>query len=621
MPSTVRCPYKNAAMRLTPPGSSRRRHSRYALIVAPTLGLWLAAPIATYALELGEASIQSGLGQSLLVEIPYRLAANEQLTPSCISLAPARSNANTLPIYTPAGQVSLSSTHIRIAGNSRVFEPLIGINVEVRCDTAPHFMRSYQLFVDPPISVASARAESAPVTARTAPPSAIAPVAAAPVAVAPVAPAAVAMPVAPAPTQPRDNASARARGQDGGAVVQGQTYRIVRGDTLSGIAARIEGRTTTIRAAADAIFAANPEAFARGNPDFIKAGSTIMIPSLGTAQPAPVRAAPAAVAEVREAPAAPVASAPAPAPAEAVQAPVVQPLPVEQPPSVAATSPVEVQPSAVPAAAPPTETVPEPTAAMEATTPTTSRSGFPWLTALSALGVALLLCAPLAFVRRRPKKAPPTRPVANPRQENQRRTLAPAPGIEVVESSASSSVVAKLAVASNAPAAVAQDIATTTREAALAADPADTIDLDVGVPVMLEERVAWFNEGNDASARTDSTMIDENAATARMPDIDIAAAAEAVYQQHAATDVDTAQTINDEEHGLTVAELDILRQDYEYEHTLTQQSSQALRDAVADLEATKALRAAGDTVTLEVPQQLVDEDDTDSSATARLRAQ
>ena len=41
--------------------------------------------------------------------------------------------------------------------------------------------------------------------------------------------------------------SPRARGQAGGDATQGQTYRVVRGDTLSGIAARVAERPATIR--------------------------------------------------------------------------------------------------------------------------------------------------------------------------------------------------------------------------------------------------------------------------------------------------------------------------------------------------------------------------------------
>jgi hypothetical protein len=58
----------------------RIRRLQRARVVAPALGLLLVVPVTTFALELGEASLKSGIGQSLLVEIPYRLAPNEQLS-------------------------------------------------------------------------------------------------------------------------------------------------------------------------------------------------------------------------------------------------------------------------------------------------------------------------------------------------------------------------------------------------------------------------------------------------------------------------------------------------------------------------------------------------------------
>jgi hypothetical protein len=71
---------------------------------------------------------------------------------------------------------------------------------------------------------------------------------------------------------------ARARGHSGGNLAQGQTYLVVRGDTLSGIAARIGDRQTTINETAEAIFAANPEAFTRGDRNLLRAGHSITIP-------------------------------------------------------------------------------------------------------------------------------------------------------------------------------------------------------------------------------------------------------------------------------------------------------------------------------------------------------
>ena len=61
----------------------------------------------------------------------------------------------------------------------------------------------------------------------------------------------------------------------------GTTYRISQGDTLSTIAARIDGRLPdTTWAVAEQIFASNPDAFIRNNPDLIKLGSLIQIPGV-----------------------------------------------------------------------------------------------------------------------------------------------------------------------------------------------------------------------------------------------------------------------------------------------------------------------------------------------------
>ena len=75
-----------------------------------------------------------------------------------------------------------------------------------------------------------------------------------------------------------------------------------------------------------------------------------------------------------------------------------------------------------------------------------------------------------------------------------------------------------------------------------------------------------------------------------MPDLDAAAT---VGQQSLPSHARSCQSSQrDDEMTLTIVELDMLREDYEAEHTLTQQASQALRDALADLKATKAARAA-----------------------------
>src|SRR5688572_31501527 len=90
-------PSHHAATVLTAARSALQRTA-----LACAVSVLMLAPVGSHALELGEATIISGLGQSLLVEIPYRLASGEQLTPACIGLAPALRPAGALPMYTRA---------------------------------------------------------------------------------------------------------------------------------------------------------------------------------------------------------------------------------------------------------------------------------------------------------------------------------------------------------------------------------------------------------------------------------------------------------------------------------------------------------------------------------------
>jgi hypothetical protein len=575
MPLKTLCSFNAAIERTTdspaqPLGHARRQHE--GRVVATALGLLLLSPVATFALELGEASIKSGLGQSLLVEIPYRLAENERLAPSCVGLVPAAQGADALPTYASVSRIAITATHIEIFDDRRVREPLIGLNVDVHCDTAPRFVRSYQLFVDPPARVPNPSDGATRVAAVR--------LATTPVLSNEVATTAVTGDPAastPAATPPRANPSPRARGNAGGSLTQGQTYRVVRGDTLSGIAARIAARPATIRETADAIFAANSAAFTRGNRDLIEAGRSITIPIMT--------------------PATTSASSPTPLPAvREIELPTAAPAPPPQlVPTLVSTTPVPVQAPA------PTATPSD--VATEAPDSIAAGRTSAWSMALLALGAVILLSVPLAFVRRRKQHAPD--PIRGTTQKTRpARPADPSAGIDVVEG--------RLARTSS-QVALTPDYAAISPVGLVNVDPNEPVDLDVGAPVVIEERADWFADRVEAVATAE-----ESAATVRMPDLDIAAAMNE-QPSHATANV-ADQTIDDEQFTLTVAELDILRQDYETEHTLTQQSSEALREAVADLKATQAARATTteQTVTLEVPQHSQTET---TEITARIRAQ
>ncbi len=520
---------------------------------------------------------------------------------------------------------------------TRVREPLIGLNVDVHCNTAPHFVRSYQLFVDPPARIPTLLSNGTQVAAarNQSPIDAAAPVARQPdttlgIRNATATTAATSAPAASTPTTraPRANQSPRARGHAGGNLTQGQTYRVVRGDTLSGIAARIAARPATIRQTADAIFAANPEAFTRGNRDLIEEGRSITIPIMTPA--AATASAPAPLPAVREAESPNAAAVPTVDPAPAPPS-AAQPLSVGDPASVVAPVSIEpfpaaanvVEPSAAPVpAAAPIELAPD------APSPATTGRSSAWLMALLALGVVVLLSAPLAFVRRRRQQAA-ARADGKAQKSLPRRPVDPLAGIDVVESRlASAPSDDKTASMGSSKAAPVKDSGTVLpaglNDLAVTIGPTDSVDLDVGAPVMMSERLDWFADRTGASANDDATAgdetIEERTVTVQLPDLDTAAT---VRQQSPQSKPNPSnQLTDDEQMTMTIVELDLLRQDYEAEFTLTQQASEALRDAVADLEATKKARAAtAETSTLELPKQSEAEttDSAPDSTTARVR--
>jgi hypothetical protein len=80
-------------------------------------------------------------------------------------------------------------------------------------------------------------------------------------------------------------------------IEQASRYQAKVGDTLSGIASRIENRPTKLWPAVNAIFQANPNAFVGNDPNKLKAGSWLNIPSLDGSVPDVAETAPVPVAQ------------------------------------------------------------------------------------------------------------------------------------------------------------------------------------------------------------------------------------------------------------------------------------------------------------------------------------
>jgi hypothetical protein len=199
------------------------------------------------ALELGELTVQSNLGQPLRASIAYALAPSEMLSDTCVSIGGGRSTSGLPGI----GQSSVRITEqaILITGATVVREPMLGTRVTIKCPYTPNLSREYMLFVDPanPVQARQAADPVAPATvaAVTAPPVATRPVRA---------------PVNRAP------------------IAVSTRIQVQPGESLGEIASRIENRPIGLWPAANAIFAANPDAFVDNDPNKLKAGSWLAIP-------------------------------------------------------------------------------------------------------------------------------------------------------------------------------------------------------------------------------------------------------------------------------------------------------------------------------------------------------
>ncbi len=226
------------------------------------------------ALELGELTVQSRLGQPLRASIAYALAPNEMLSDTCVSLGGGRSTSGLPGIG--RSSVSITERAILISGESAVREPMLGTRVTINCPYTPNLSREYMLFVDP--------ADSTPASLVAGPAAAA---------------SAIEAPVTTQPVARRDNARRAApRPLDNTPIQPSTRIQVQPGDSLSQIASRIENRPVKLWPAVNAIFDANPDAFIDNDPNKLKAGSWLTIPSFdGTAAVVSTAASPEAATE------------------------------------------------------------------------------------------------------------------------------------------------------------------------------------------------------------------------------------------------------------------------------------------------------------------------------------
>lgn len=212
------------------------------------------------ALELGEISVQSTLGQPLRASIAYALAPNEQIGNYCVALHPGFGNSG-LPAVSRAN-INVANGVISITGTQAVREPLMMLRLDVACPYSPNLSREYMMFIDLPGAEAQQQIVVNSIVAKPA--------------IVEVAPAIVAD-TSPRPT-PRARRVERAAQTP---IATTERYRVQPGDSLSAIAERIENRPIGLWAAVTQIFDANPDAFIDNDPNKLKAGSLLTMPDFG----------------------------------------------------------------------------------------------------------------------------------------------------------------------------------------------------------------------------------------------------------------------------------------------------------------------------------------------------
>jgi hypothetical protein len=219
-----------------------------------------AAPVS--ALELGEISIESTLGQPLRASIAYALSPNEQMFDFCIFLRPGMT-VDGMPNVSNA-RITITDNSIIVNGRTSIREPLLAMQLSVNCPYTAHLARNYTLMIDPALPTDGERAvirnEAEPLT---------------PVQISTVTTTDIVREQKPRPIVPTS-----VRAQDDTQIAASSRYLVQTGDSLSQIASRIENRTVALWPAVAEIFAANPDAFLNNDPDLLKAGSWLVIPDM-----------------------------------------------------------------------------------------------------------------------------------------------------------------------------------------------------------------------------------------------------------------------------------------------------------------------------------------------------
>ena len=268
---------------------------RFALTgVALAASCLLSTP--AWALGLGRLNVQSVLGETLRAEIDVSSISAEESGSLRLRVAPPEAYRAAGVEYNAVltgAQVVLERRadgrpYLRVSSSGAVLEPFIDVIVEATW-TSGRLVREYTMLFDPP----SARVAAAP-AAVTAPLATAAPAAlpSASPSASPVftptapspAPAVAAVPrtTAPPPRVAQAPTAPAVAGAPAAAIAD--EYRVRRGDSLSGVAARTQRQGVSLDQMLVSLFRGNPEAFVGDNMNRLKAGAVLNVPAADAAK-------------------------------------------------------------------------------------------------------------------------------------------------------------------------------------------------------------------------------------------------------------------------------------------------------------------------------------------------
>jgi pilus assembly protein FimV len=241
----------------------------------------LALSQSVWALGLGKLTVQSALGQPLEARIELMGTSEEFSELTANIAAPSLYQEKDL-VYQAAltrTRVTLErradgSAFLKIVSSQPLSEPYVDLLVEVSWP-AGHALREYTVLLDPPaigkpepMMLAQQATVGGRTTAARTPPAAttMAPVASSPK-----------QRVRPRPTPSRVSGTGITTDVTIG--IDGDTYTVQRGDTLSGIARTYKAEEITLNQALAALHGANPKAFIGNNMNRLRSGAVLQVPS------------------------------------------------------------------------------------------------------------------------------------------------------------------------------------------------------------------------------------------------------------------------------------------------------------------------------------------------------